>query len=217
MSLQEEPLTPAALRRKIWGQRFLKNRTPTIRARIAWGCYLLAQSGDDELLHEIRESFPRQAQSRADEPAEQVQPLANEAEALSNLEAALGRRDRERLMQPGPFRTKDGHHVRSKSEREIANFLFDNRIAYQYERRVTIGGIDMYPDFYLPDVGRGGTYLEHFGKLSDKRYRELAGRKADLFREAGLKLVATDEDDALDFESVLQHKLAALVPNLRSH
>lgn len=219
--VQAEPILPSALRRKIWGQRFAKNRTPKIRARIAMASYLLAQSGDDELLSEIRRTFPKQkaeaASPREEEAAEENQPLASEASAVSNLEAALGKRDREKLQSPGAFRTRDGHHVRSKSEREIANFLFDNRIAYQYERRVTIGGVDMYPDFFLPDVGEGGTYLEHFGLLTEKRYHEWASRKADLFRAAGLRLIATDEDDALDFESCLQRKFAPYIPNLRRH
>lgn len=216
--LQAEPLVPAAVRRKIWGQRFAKNRTPRIRARIALACYFLAQTGDDELLAEIRQAFPHQATSPASkEEVEQPQPLSAAASEVSNLEAALGKSDRERLQSPGAFRTKDGHHVRSKSEREIANFLFDNRIAYQYERRVTIGDVDIYPDFFLPDVGAGGTYLEHFGMLSERRYYELSSRKADLFRKAGLRLIATDEKDAIDLEAALQKKLGVLLPSLRIH
>lgn len=213
--VQAEPIPPSALRRKLWGQGFERNRTPANRARIAYAAHLLASTGDDEILLEVRRTFvPSQDGPAAPEPNEnRPDSLTAEAHAVSLLEEALGARDKERLQRPGEYRTKDGRWVRSKSEREIANFLFDNRIWFQYERRVTIADVDLYPDFYLPDV-EGGLYLEHFGLLDDKRYRQLAERKAALFKQAGLALIATDEEDARDFDSALQRKLARYFPSL---
>lgn len=213
--VQAEPIPPAALRRKLWGQQFEKNRTPVHRARIAYAAHLLATTGDDELLVEVRRTFTGSV-GKADSTSgetERASSLTADARDVSLLEEALGSRDRERIQRPGEYRTKDGHWVRSKSEREIANFLFDNKIRYQYERRVTIADVDLYPDFYLPDAG-GGIYLEHFGLLDDKRYHQLAERKAKLFKEAGLTLIATDEADARDFDSSLQRKLGRYFPSL---
>lgn len=217
--LQLAPLTIEELRRKLWGQRFEKNRTPAIRARIAYAAHLLACAGDDEMLARVRETLETQSAPEAadpptrDPPARPHDALHEEAKALSHLDEALDQTHADPHRQPGAYRTKDGHWVRSKSEREIANFLFDNRIPYQYERRVTIGDVDLHPDFYLPDAGEG-VYLEHFGRLDDPRYHSYAERKAALFKGAGLVLVATDEKDALDFDSALQRKLGKYCPAL---
>ena len=217
--IQGTPVSREELRRKIWGQNFDKNRTPKNRARIAMAAYFLAQSGDDELLAEIRIEFPKQRAIQIPSPVEEEEPespLATEMRDVNELERLLGRPDRRGIQSAGRFRTMDGHWVRSKSELLIANFLFHNRIPYQYERRVTVGGEDVVPDFFLPDAGSEGKglYLEHFGMLDKVEYFECATKKARLFRRAGLELIATDEKDVLDFESALQSKLA---PHISVH
>lgn len=211
--LRDAPLPALELRRKLWGQQFDKNRTPANRARIAYAAYLLAAQGDGEHLVEVRRAFlaPGQLPPRqSDLPGPEL--IASEAEAISELDRILAH-GVSPTDTPGNLRTKDGHWVRSKSEREIADFLFENRIAYQYERRVTIGGVDLHPDFYMPDVA-DGTYLEHFGLLHEDRYRRFAERKVALYKEAGFALVVTDEKDALDFDSALHRKLSPLIPKL---
>lgn len=214
VEVQDEPLSPEELRRKLWGQQFEKNRTPQNRARIAYAAYILASEGDDELLGDVQRAFsaPAVAETRPAE-APRAEPLSAEARAVSELDKVLGHVP-SATDTPGSFRTKDGHWVRSKSERDIANFLFDNRIAFQYERPVTIGGVELRPDFYLPDVA-GGIYLEHFGLLEDARYRQLAERKLRLFRDAKLNVVATDEKDAVDMDAALRRKLGRYIAQLQ--
>lgn len=63
------------------------------------------------------------------------------------------------------IRTFQGELVKSYEECEIANFLFRQGIAYEYEANyeVNTSGPDFriyQPDFYLPDYG---IYIEHFG------------------------------------------------------
>ncbi len=60
--------------------------------------------------------------------------------------------------------TLDGKDVRSKSERDIANFFVQNKIRYVYEKEATWVTKDdktkrYRPDFYLPDYD---IYLEHW-------------------------------------------------------
>ena len=216
LDVQGAPHSPEELRRKLWGQQFEKNRTPANRARIAYAAYLLASEGDDEPLAEVKRvlATPAASPGRVSEslPAE---PLAKEARAVGDLDRLLGHVT-SATDAPGAIRTKDGHWVRSKSERDIANFLFDNRIAYQYERPVTIGGVELRPDFYLPDVA-SGIYLEHFGILEDARYRQLAESKVTLYRNAELTVVVTDEKDALDMDAALRRKLGRYLPQLHQH
>lgn len=93
-----------------------------------------------------------------------------------------------RTIKPKPFRCKDGHYVRSKSEREIDDFFFDNRIfhIYEAEYKDSITGHDFLPDFYLPDFN---LYLEYFG-LNTKEYLDKAQSKINMYKS----------DDNINFE-----------------
>ena len=213
--VQDKPFSPDELRKKLWGQRFEKNRTPANRARIAYAAYLLASEGDDELLGEVRRAFEAPTiAANSTQLTPEPEPLAPEARAVSELDRLLDHA-RSATDSPGTFRTKDGHWVRSKSEQYIANFLFDNRIWYQYERPAHIGGIELRPDFFLPDLV-GGVYLEHFGILDDPRYRQLADRKIELYMQAKLRLIVTDEKDALDMDAALRRKIGKYEPSLHT-
>ena len=56
--------------------------------------------------------------------------------------------------------TLQGERVKSVEELTIANFLFLNSIAYEYERPYPHGEVMYRPDFYLSDYD---IWLEHFG------------------------------------------------------
>ena len=85
-----------------------------------------------------------------------------------------------RQQHPKPFRCKSGLEVRSKSEREIADFFFENDIKFIYEseyfhpytKRKAI------PDFYLP---RYNLYIEYFGR-SDEKYIQSREEKIKMYR-----------------------------------
>ncbi len=49
------------------------------------------------------------------------------------------------------FTHKEGLLVRSKGEREVANFLYDQKLEFEYERMISLGGQWFLPDFYLCD------------------------------------------------------------------
>ena len=57
------------------------------------------------------------------------------------------------------YRTRDGRFVRSKSEGRIADWLYDHKVRYEYERKVADG---IVCDFYLPDID---TYIEFWLSL----------------------------------------------------
>jgi DNA helicase IV len=62
-----------------------------------------------------------------------------------------------------PYVTLNGDHVRSKSERVIADWLYRHKIQYEYEPRVNFKDFEFQPDFYLPEAD---MYLEHISNLS---------------------------------------------------
>jgi superfamily I DNA/RNA helicase len=61
------------------------------------------------------------------------------------------------------FTTLKGDKVRSKSEQFIADWLFRNSIAYEYERKVRISKNSFHPDFFIPTAN---IHLEHVSNLS---------------------------------------------------
>ncbi|HBD06214.1 MAG TPA: hypothetical protein DCY93_02245, partial [Firmicutes bacterium] len=68
----------------------------------------------------------------------------------------------------GRYTCKDGHIVKSKSERDIDNYLFEHGISHAYERELPYGAGEkevLHPDFYLPNyLGEGKhVYIEHWG------------------------------------------------------
>jgi DNA helicase-4 len=69
-----------------------------------------------------------------------------------------------KYIRDNEIRTLQGELVKSYEECEIANFLFQQGINYQYEAnyQINTSGPDFrryQPDFYLPDYG---IYIEHF-------------------------------------------------------
>lgn len=85
-----------------------------------------------------------------------------------------------RTKHKKPFRCKDGDYVRSKSEREIDDFLFDNKIWHIYEKEYTHPktGKKAEPDFYLNDYN---LYIEYFG-MSDPDYIKRRDEKIKMYQ-----------------------------------
>ena len=113
----------------------------------------------------------------------------------------------------GVYKCKDGHIVKSKSEREIDNYLFDHNIPHAYEKVVSIDGDskhDLHPDFCLPNyLGKGiDVYIEHWGFNSDNRdYYKSKKYKIAKYKELGLTIISINESDMNDPEAALNRKL----------
>ena len=110
----------------------------------------------------------------------------------------------------GIYVCKDGHIVKSKSERDIDNYLFEHKIAHAYEKALPINGEVFKPDFYLKDLD---VYIEHWGyDDSNKEYQRRKEYKIPKYREKGITLICTYEDpDMQDVETSLQIKLESYV------
>ena len=77
--------------------------------------------------------------------------------------------------------------LKSRGEREIAGFLNEQRIAYQYEYPLAV--IDRgqtriwYPDFKLPEYG---MIIEYFGMNGNHSYNDQMAHKMKVYQEAGI-------------------------------
>ena len=84
--------------------------------------------------------------------------------------------------------TKKGERVRSKSEKLIADTLFDLGIEYKYECPIVLKGYGVvYPDFTILSRKTGKeVYWEHDGKMDDPKYSEKAVRKINSYIYNGI-------------------------------
>ncbi|MCR5024720.1 MAG: UvrD-helicase domain-containing protein, partial [Lachnospiraceae bacterium] len=136
----------------------------------------------------------------------------------------------EEYLRTNPPITLKGDKVKSYGEMDIANFLYRNGIAYEYEKEYAVDirtkdRYQYYPDFYLTDYG---YYIEYFGinekgevpsffsskrgKSPSEEYQEGMEWKRKLHKEKGTVLI-----DSYSYErsqgvllSSLEHKLKEL-------
>ena len=118
-----------------------------------------------------------------------------------------------RKIFPMNIRCKDGHYVRSRAEKIIDDYLFENEIMHIYEQRVVNEFNDetYYPDFYLPFLGRTvgdakGVYIEFFGMENDKKYVDNEKKKLAYYKSKDYDVIEVRDnninciDDYLDDE-----------------
>lgn len=83
------------------------------------------------------------------------------------------------------YTTLKGEQVKSKSERDIADWLFRHNLKYNYEPSIQFRDFPFKPDFYIPQAD---LYLEH---VSNKSYK--THDKEEQFVLAGRQFVKTFE------------------------
>lgn len=95
--------------------------------------------------------------------------------------------------------TEKGERVRSKSELNIANTLFNMNIPYKYECPLVLSsGYVIHPDFTILDIKRRcEVYWEHRGMMDDDNYlKHTMQRVKNYIREGiivGDRLIITEE------------------------
>ena len=120
------------------------------------------------------------------------------------------------------IRSLKGEQVKSYEECEIANFLYLNGIAYEYEApyehdTATSQKRQYQPDFYLPEHG---IYIEHFGINAEGKtapfvhadeYRKGMDWKRQLHAEHGTVLIETFSHEHAEGKLIrnVERKLAA--------
>ena len=114
----------------------------------------------------------------------------------------------------GKYTCKDGHVVKSKSERDIDNYLFENDIQHAYEKELPYGAGEkevLHPDFFLKDyLGKGKhVYIEHWGYNENNiSYTKTKKFKMPIYEKLNITLICTNEQsDSGKIDSVLERKL----------
>jgi len=83
------------------------------------------------------------------------------------------------------YQSKNGTHLRSKSERDIANLLEEYQLPYRYDAIITPAGIETSPDFIIKNPYTNKTIIwEHFGFLHKASYEQSMSDKIDRYLTA---------------------------------
>ena len=102
------------------------------------------------------------------------------------------------------YKTADGHVVRSRGEVIIDDALYMHNVAHAYERTIVVGGIEMLPDFFLPEHG---VYIEYWGGKSPS-YLSHKQSKIGTYAKNNVKLVSLEDEDLSDIDRALAKKLS---------
>lgn len=140
----------------------------------------------------------------------------------ANLETIKSKVEKDTSNLKNQRYTIAGEEVRSIEEVVIANFLYLNGVAYEYERDYPFPNPDPYrkkyqPDFYLPEYD---LYLEHFGitennktpwlsRIEEKKYLEGMKWKREFHAQNNTKLLETYS--YFNKNGLLQKKLEAIL------
>lgn len=117
--------------------------------------------------------------------------------------------------------SKNGTVTKSKSECLICDFFTDHHIKFEYEKPFYYSEYSkpLKPDFYIkgPAFFKGriiqNVYIEHFGgiEFSDpierKRYLDTVKFKIPKYKQAGITLICTYEEDIQNYTKSLSEKL----------
>jgi len=113
------------------------------------------------------------------------------------------------------YTTLKGEKVKSKSERDIADWLFRHNLKYSYEPTINFKEFDFKPDFYIPQAD---LFLEH---ISDKSYK--TKDKEEQFILAGRQCAKTFETMSQDstlfnlsLERIIMGKVSDKISQLAS-
>ena len=103
------------------------------------------------------------------------------------------------------FRTKTGHLVRTRAEMEIANFLFDNSLLFQYNAVATWADKDDFrASFYIPKLD---LYIDHHPYDYIKEYQKVMKAKVKQYEKHKKKSIYLTSEDEKNIEEAIRLKL----------
>ncbi len=116
------------------------------------------------------------------------------------------------------IKTMSGMLVRSKSERDIANFLTALGVNWEYEKPTDWADAEFFPDFTIGD----DIYIEHwaynkntpeFNQINKKKYLEHRQWKEAQFKKHKKVLISIEESEMLDLKK-LQNRIKVQIEGL---
>lgn len=100
--------------------------------------------------------------------------------------------------------TNSGIKVRSRYEKTCADYLFENKIVFQYEPLLLLGGRQFRPDFYLPEHN---LFIEICGYNHMPFYRDRVAEKRRVYERHKLNVIFIRATSQGSFASYLRDEL----------
>jgi len=143
---------------------------------------------------------------------QQVAPLQRKKEDLPvRVKSAPPGPSGKHPFSKTPFRTDDGHFVRSKAEMLIDNWLYAHGLAHAYEP--LLPGGKHWGDFLIPNKD-GGIYIEFWGLAGIPDYDCKREEKTKIYRDSKLRLMDLLETDMTSLDDALKTKFSGFGLNL---
>jgi len=108
-----------------------------------------------------------------------------------------------------PSTTLRGEQVKSKAEKQIADYFANSGVRYAYEWGAQTNAIIFkrtfaHPDFYLPDYN---VYVEYWGLVSaSKDYRRIMKWKMKQYRENKIRFISIYPDNLKNLDWIFRAK-----------
>ena len=103
------------------------------------------------------------------------------------------------------FKTKTGHIVKTRAEMEIANFLFDNNLIFQYNTVATWADKDEFrASFYIPKLD---LYIDHHAYDYIKEYQKTMKAKIKQYEKHKKKHIYITSEDEKNIEEAIKLKM----------
>ncbi len=105
--------------------------------------------------------------------------------------------------------TNRGEKVRSKSEKILADLLYEYKIDYQYEKQLKFKYYNaIYPDFTIRNPLNGKMYYWEHNGLDTTDYLERWASKKEIYAKNNITntnyLIVTTEDDGNNFRDIIE-------------
>ena len=112
----------------------------------------------------------------------------------------------ERMENSSPtFKAKTGHLVKTRAEMEIANFLFNNNLLFQYNTVATWADKDDFkPSFYIPKLD---LYIDHHPHDYLKEYQKAMKLRIKQYDKHKKKHVYLTSEDEKNIEDAIKLKM----------
>jgi hypothetical protein len=113
-----------------------------------------------------------------------------------------------------PSTTLRGEQVKSRGEKQIADYFANNGITYVYEWKAQTNALIFkrtfaHPDFYLPDYN---VYVEYWGLLgATKEYERLMKWKMAQYHKNHIKFISLYHDNLRNLDWVFRAKFRKVV------
>lgn len=115
------------------------------------------------------------------------------------------------------IKTDSGIFVQSEGEKKIANFLTKHQIDYDYDKQISLKGVEIdsigrnthwvRPDFFLTEFS---IIIEYWGMVGDVDYDSKMESKKRLYKESKSKFISITKEQLKDLDKVLTIKLERL-------